>query len=110
MKQIIAVVRPHLVEQLLQALRLAPLEALEVTEVKGYGRQKSYLDSYGASEYSQAFLPKIEVSCFVDDLRLEEVLKTIGDACRTGRMGDGKMLIIDVPEMMSLPDGNDGPP
>ena len=104
MKQIIAVVRPYLVEQLLQALRLSPLEALEVTEVKGYGRQKSYLESYGSSEYSQAFLPKIELSCFVDDLRVEEVVKTILDTCRTGRMGDGKILIVDVPTMVSITD------
>ena len=102
MKQIIAVVRPHLVEQLLQALKLSPLEALEVTEVKGFGRQKSYLESYGSNEYSQAFLPKIEVSCFVDDLRVEEVIKTMLDTCRTGRMGDGKILILDVPEMNSI--------
>lgn len=104
MKQIIAVVRPYLVDQLLLALRLAPLEALEVTEVKGYGRQKSYLDSYGSNEYSQAFLPKIEVNCYVDDLRVEEVVKTIVDTCRTGRMGDGKVFIIDVPTMLSMPE------
>lgn len=95
--------RPYLVEQLLQALRLAPLEALEVTEVKGYGRQKSYLDRYASTEYSQAFLPKIEVSMFVDDLRAEEVLKTIVDTCRTGRMGDGKILVLDVPTMIAIP-------
>jgi nitrogen regulatory protein P-II 1 len=104
MKQIIAVVRPYLVEELLQALRLSPLEALSVTEVKGFGRQKSYLDSYGATEFSQAFLPKIEVSLFVDDLRAEEVMRTILDTCRTGRMGDGKVLVLDVPEMISIPD------
>jgi nitrogen regulatory protein P-II 1 len=102
MKQIIAVVRPFLVEQLLQSLRLAPLEALEVTEVKGFGRQKSYWSSYGSNEYSQAFLPKIELSCYVDDLRVEEVVKTILDTCRTGRMGDGKILIMDVPAMHSI--------
>jgi nitrogen regulatory protein P-II 1 len=107
MKQIIAVVRPYLVEQLLQALRLAPLEALDVSEVKGYGRQKSYLDSYGSNEYSQAFLPKIEVSCYVDDLRVEEVVKMIVDSCRTGRMGDGKILIVDVPTMLSIPESGE---
>lgn len=107
MKQIIAIVRPFLVEQLLQSLRLSPLEALEVTEVKGFGRQKSYLESYGASEYSQAFLPKIELSCFVDDLRVEEVVKTILDTCRTGRMGDGKILIVDVPFMQTIVDDGD---
>jgi nitrogen regulatory protein P-II 1 len=104
MKQIIAIVRPYLVERLLEALRLSPLEALEVTEVKGFGRQKSYLDRYSATEYNQAFLPKIEVSLFVDDLRTDEVLKTIVDTCRTGRMGDGKVMVLDVPRMIPIAD------
>jgi nitrogen regulatory protein PII len=106
MKQIIAIVRPYLVERLLEALRLSPIEALQVTEVKGYGRQKSYLEHYAASEYSQAFLPKIEVSLFVDDLRVDEVLKTLVDTCRTGRMGDGKILVLDVPRMIAILDSD----
>jgi len=106
MKQIIAIVRPYLVERLLEALRLSPIEALQVTEVKGYGRQKSYLEHYSASEYSQAFLPKIEVSLFVDDLRVDEVLKTLVDTCRTGRMGDGKILVLDVPRMIAILDSD----
>jgi nitrogen regulatory protein P-II 1 len=107
MKQIIAIIRPFLVEELLDALRLAPVEALQLTEVKGFGRQKSYLDRYASSEYSQAFLPKVEISLFVDDLRVEEVCKTIADTCKTGRMGDGKLMVIDVPTMVPIFD-NDG--
>jgi nitrogen regulatory protein P-II 1 len=72
------------------------LEALQVTEVKGYGRQKSYLDQYSSTEYSLAFLPKVEITLYVDDLRVEEVLKTIVDTTRSGRMGDGKIMILDV--------------
>ena len=74
MKIVIAVVRPYVAESLLQNLRLAPLEALQIAEVKGFGRQKSYLDQYSATEYSLAFLPKIEITMFVDDMRVEEVL------------------------------------
>jgi nitrogen regulatory protein P-II 1 len=96
MKQVIAIVRPYLAEQLLENLRLAPLEALQVAEVKGFGRQKSYLDQYSSSEYALAFLPKVEITLYVDDQRLEEVLKTIVDTTRTGRMGDGKILVLDV--------------
>lgn len=96
MKQVVAVIRPYLAEKLLQNLRLAPLEALQVTEVKGFGRQKSYLDQYTSSEYSLAFLPKVEITLYVDDLRLEEVLKTIVDTTRSGRMGDGKIMVLDV--------------
>ena len=68
MKQIVAIIRPYLAERLLDGLRLSPLEALQVAEVKGYGRQKSYLDQYSSTEFSLAFLPKIELSLWVDDL------------------------------------------
>jgi nitrogen regulatory protein P-II 1 len=98
MKQVIAIIRPYLAERLLQNLRLSPLEALQVMEVKGFGRQKSYLDQYSASDYSLAFLPKVEITFYVDDLRVEEVLKTIVDTTRSGRMGDGKIMVIDVRE------------
>ncbi len=98
MKQVIAIVRPYLAERLLENLRLAPLEALQVTEVKGFGRQKSYLDQYLATEYSLAFLPKVEITLYVADLRVEEVLKTIIDTARSGRMGDGKIMVMDVAE------------
>ncbi len=96
MKQVIAIVRPYLAERLLENLRLSPLEALQVTEVKGFGRQKSYLDQYLATEYSLAFLPKVEITLYVADLRVEEVLKTIIDTARSGRMGDGKIMVLHV--------------
>jgi nitrogen regulatory protein PII len=98
MKQVIAIVRPYLAERLLENLKLAPLEALQVTEVKGFGRQKSYLDQYLATEYALAFLPKVEITLYVADLRVEEVLKTIVDTARSGRMGDGKIMVIHVAE------------
>lgn len=94
MKQIVTVIRPYLADKLLESLRLAPLEALQVTEVKGFGRQKSYLDQYSSSEYSLAFLPKVELTLWVDDSRAEEVLQTIEQTVRTGRMGDGKIFIL----------------
>lgn len=96
MKQIIAVVRPFLAEKVLENLRLAPLEALSVREVKGYGRQKSYLDKYVESEYSVAFLPKVEIMLWVDDTRVEETVRRIVEVARTGRMGDGKILVLPV--------------
>ena len=68
MKQIVTVIRPHLAEEVLTSLRRAPIEALSVTEVKGYGRQKSYLDEYQETEYSQAFVPKVEITLWVDDV------------------------------------------
>ncbi len=94
MKQIVAVVKPYLAEKVLDSLRRAPLEACSVREVKGYGRQKSYLDQYAESEYSLAFLPKVEITLWVEDHRVEEILRKIVEVARTGRMGDGKIFVL----------------
>lgn len=94
MKQIIAVIKPFLVEKVLEGLKRAPIEACTVREVKGYGRQKSYLDQYEGSEYALAFLPKVELCLWVDDIRVEEIVKKIVEIARTGRMGDGKIMVL----------------
>jgi nitrogen regulatory protein PII len=94
MKQVVAVVRPFLAEKVLDALKLAPVEACGVCEVKGYGRQKSYLDEYRGSEYSMAYLPKVEITLWVDDPRVEEVVRMLVEVARTGRMGDGKIFVV----------------
>lgn len=98
MKEVIAVVRPFLAEKVLEALKLAPIEACTVREVKGFGRQKSYLDQYGDSEYSLAFLPKVEIQLWVEDGRVDEVVDRIAAAARTGRMGDGKIFVMPAAE------------
>ena len=104
MKQIIAIVKPFLVEKILDALRRAPLEALTVTEVKGMGKQKSYLDRYADSEYAQTFLPKVEITVWVEDSRAEDVARKIVEVARTGRMGDGKILILPAQSYESVID------
>ena len=94
MKEIIAIVKPFLVEEILQALEYAPLEACSVCEVKGYGRQKNYLDQYKGSEYALAFLPKVEIRLWVEDSRVEEVVRIVTEKSRSGRMGDGKIFVL----------------
>ena len=94
MKQIVALVKPYLAEKVLDSLRRAPLEACSVREVKGFGRQKSYLDQYAESEYSLAFLPKVEITLWADDARVEEIVRKIVEVARTGRMGDGKVFVL----------------
>jgi len=94
LKQVIAIVKPYLAEKVLKALRNASLEACQVQEVKGYGRQKSYLDEYRGSEYSLAFLPKVEITLWVEDWRAEEIIRTMVEIARTGRMGDGKIFVL----------------
>ncbi|MEI7780940.1 MAG: P-II family nitrogen regulator [Planctomycetota bacterium] len=98
MKEVIAIVKPCMAERVLEALKFAPLEACAVREVKGYGRQKSYLDQYGDSEYSLAFLPKVEIQLWVDDARVDEVVDRIVQVARTGRMGDGKIFVLSATE------------
>jgi nitrogen regulatory protein PII len=94
LKEVIAIVKPFVAERVLEALKFAPLEACTVREVKGYGRQKSYLDQYGDSEYTLAFLPKVQIQVWVDDARADEVVERIVSVARTGRMGDGKIFVL----------------
>jgi nitrogen regulatory protein P-II 1 len=103
MKQVVAVVKPYLAEKVFDALTLAPIEACGVCEVKGYGRQKNYLDEYRGSEYSMAYLPKVEITLWVEDDRLEEVVRALIEVARTGRMGDGKIFVLPAMEGELLP-------
>ena len=102
MKQVVAIIKPYLVEKVLEGLKRAPLEAISVREVKGYGRQKNYLDQYAGSEYSLAFLPKVEIDLWVDDARVEEIVKKIVEVARTGRMGDGKIFVLPANEIETI--------
>ncbi len=104
MKQIIAIVKPYLAEKVLESLERAPLEALTVREVKGFGRQKSYLDEYGETEYSLAFLPKVEIEMWADDARVAEIVNKIVAVARTGRMGDGKVFVLPIGAFQDLAD------
>ena len=94
MKLLVAIIKPSRLEEVRQALNSLDVHGMTVTEVKGYGRQKSYLDQYGESEYSLAFLPKVEITLWVDDARVEEIVRKIVEAARTGRIGDGKIFIL----------------
>ncbi len=96
MKQIIAIVQPFMAENVLKALTEASWEAVSVREVKGYGRQKSYLDEYRGSEYATAFLSKVMIMLWVEDDAVEQVLRTIVRTARTGRQGDGKIFVLPV--------------
>jgi len=103
-KQIIAIVKPYLAEKVLDVLSRCPLEALNVREVKGFGRQKNYLDEYSESEYSKTFLPKVEISMWLEDSRVEETLRKIVAVARSGRMGDGKIMVLPVSDSHNVID------
>ena len=94
MKQLAIVVRPFRAEAVLKAIAGLNVVSCVVREAKGYSRQKGYLDRYVGSEYSMAFLPKVEISVCVSDDRAEQVADRIVRAARTGRIGDGKVFVV----------------
>ena len=96
MKQLTIVVKPFRAEAVLRAIAEVDVASVVVREAKGYSRQKGYLDRYLGSEYSLAFLPKIEISVCVSDERAEEVADHIVRAARTGRIGDGKVFMVPI--------------
>ncbi len=96
MKQVIAIIKPHLAEKVLDALKDVAVEDCNVCEVKGFGRQKNYLDEYRGSEYALAYLPKVELTLWVDEADVDEVVRTIVEVARSGRMGDGKIFVLPV--------------
>jgi nitrogen regulatory protein P-II 2 len=95
MKQFTIVVRPFRTEAVLRALADLKVTACVVQEAKGYSRQKGYLDRYAGSEYGLAFLPKVEISAWVPAERADIVADALVRAARTGRIGDGKMFVIN---------------
>ncbi|HMF18255.1 MAG TPA: P-II family nitrogen regulator [Gemmataceae bacterium] len=95
MKQLLIVVKPFRAQAVLQALAEMGISAGVVCEAKGYGRQKSYLERYAGSEYSLAFLPKVEISVWADNALADQAAQKIARIARTGRIGDGKVLILD---------------
>lgn len=91
MRQLIIVVKPFRAEAVLQAISEMDVAACVVQEAKGFSRQKGYLDKYVGSEYSMAFLPKVEIAVWVRDDQVDELSDRVVKAARTGRMGDGKI-------------------
>lgn len=94
MVQLVALVKPFRVEAVLLALQSVNVMGGTVREAMGYGRQKNRLHRYLGSEYNASFLPKVEISVFVEEAEVPAALKAIVGPARTGRMGDGKVMII----------------
>jgi nitrogen regulatory protein PII len=95
MKQLLIVVKPFRVPDVMQAIAECEVAACVLRDAKGYGRQKGYLGRYIGSEYTMAFLPKVEISVWVADALAPTVAERVVKAARTGRIGDGKILILD---------------
>ena len=94
MKQLTIVVKPFRAEAVLRAVAALGVTACAVREAKGYGRQKGYLDRYRGSEYSAAYLPKVEITVWVTDEQATELGEKLPKVARTGRIGDGKVFVV----------------
>jgi nitrogen regulatory protein PII len=96
MKQLLVIIKPFQATAVLDLVAQHEVEACMVDEVKGYGRQKNNLEQYRGSEYSLAFLPKVEITIWAADAIAEKLAKEIANTAHTGLMGDGKIFITDV--------------
>lgn len=109
MKLVSAIIKPFKLQEVREALVEAGIEGLTITEVKGYGRQKGHTEMYRGAEYSVDTLPKIKLEILVDDGNLETVTEVITKTANTGKIGDGKIFITSVDEVIRIRTGETGP-
>jgi nitrogen regulatory protein P-II 1 len=102
MKKVEAIIQPFKLEEVKEALKAIGVDGMTVSEVRGHGRQKGHKEVYRGQEYQVDLLPKVKLELVIADARLEEVVRTITQAARTGKIGDGKVFIYDVAEAIRI--------
>ena len=105
MKLITAIIRPHKLEDVREALNQAGVTGLTVTEVKGYGRQKGHTEIYRGAEYAVSFLPKIKIEVAVASDQVDKTIEAITTAAKTGQIGDGKIFVINLDHAIRIRTG-----
>ena len=108
MKMITAIIKPFKLEEVREALSAVSVQGITVTEVKGFGRQKGHTELYRGAEYVVDFLPKVKVEVAVKSDLLEQVLEAIEKAAKTGKIGDGKIFIHDIEQVIRIRTGETG--
>jgi nitrogen regulatory protein P-II 1 len=108
MKKIEAIIRPFKMEAVRDALREAGINGMTVSEVKGFGRQKGHSDIYRGTEYSVDFIPKVKFEVVVQDELARKAIQVIGNAARTGKIGDGKVFVVVIEEAVRIRTGERG--
>ena len=96
MKFIIAIIQPHRLDAVREALQAINIEGMTVTEARGYGRQKGHKEIYRGAEYTISFVPKLKIEVAVTSERADETIAAIRDSARTGKVGDGKIFVLDL--------------
>lgn len=108
MKKIEAIIKPFKLDDIKEALQRMDIKGMTITEVKGFGRQKGHTEIYRGAEYIIDFIPKVKLELILDDAQVPQVLKTIQDAARTGKIGDGKIFVLPVEEVIRIRTGETG--
>jgi len=108
MKLIIAIIKPFKLDDLRDALSRAGVHGLTVTEVKGFGRQKGHTELYRGAEYQVDFLPKLKLEIAVSDEQADNVVETIAQVANTGKIGDGKIFVLELSESIRIRTGERG--
>ncbi len=109
MKLITAIIKPPKLDDVRQALSEMGVQGMTVAEVKGFGRQKGHTELYRGAEYVVDFLPKTKIEVAVDDDMAERVVETIVNAAKTGKIGDGKIFVYDLEQVVRIRTGETGP-
>ena len=109
MKKIEAIIKPFKLDEVKEALHEVGVSGITVTEAKGFGRQKGHTELYRGAEYVVDFLPKVKIEVVVDDALTEQVVDAIIKAARTGKIGDGKIFVQDVEQVIRIRTGETGP-
>ena len=105
MKMVEAIVKPFKLDEVKEALTKAGIQGMTVEEVKGFGRQKGHTELYRGAEYSVDFLPKVKIQILVGDEKAAEVVQLITDAAKTGKIGDGKIFVTSVEQVIRIRTG-----
>ena len=109
MKLITAIIKPFKLEEVREALSAIGVQGITVTEVKGFGRQKGHTELYRGAEYVVDFLPKIKLETGIDDAQVEHVMEAIEKAAHTGKIGDGKIFVQPIEQVLRIRTGETGP-
>jgi nitrogen regulatory protein P-II 1 len=105
MKKIEAIIKPFKLDDVKEALNGIGIKGMTISEVKGYGRQKGHTEIYRGAEYVVDFLPKIKMEIIVDASQVDEVIETVVNAARTGKIGDGKIFVLPVEQIVRVRTG-----
>ncbi|HJV62027.1 MAG TPA: P-II family nitrogen regulator [Albitalea sp.] len=108
MKMVTAIVKPFKLDEVREALSAIGVQGVTVTEVKGFGRQKGHTELYRGAEYVVDFLPKVKIEAAVDDAIVERVIEAVEAAARTGKIGDGKIFVSPLEQVVRIRTGETG--